>query len=64
MKYRLAEVQVIDGHDFHGMGFDILDEHGASIVTFGYLDSGDAVKAHQLVERAIAEAKLVFAPKK
>ena len=61
MKYRLTEIQVTThaGLDFSGVGFNILDEHGAPIVTFGYLDPGDAVKARKLVEGAIAEAKLV-----
>ena len=61
VKYRLGEIQVT-AHaslDFRGVGFNILDEHGAPIVTFGYLDPGDAVKARNLIEGAIAEAKLI-----
>jgi hypothetical protein len=58
--YRVGEIQTIDrGSDFYGVGFSILNRNGAPVVTFGYLDGGDAVKAHALVEKAIAEAKFV-----
>lgn len=64
MTYRLSEVQSVsgDGGFFRGVGFNILDEHGAPIVTFGYLDGGDAVKARMLVEQAIGQAKLIASP--
>jgi hypothetical protein len=56
LKYRIGEVQpVTDGRDFH-FGFNILDAHGAPIVTFSYLDRADAAKARGLVEQAIAAA--------
>ncbi len=61
--YRLGEIQTIDrGTDFYGVGFSILNRNGAPVVTFGYLDGGDAVKARGLIEKAIAEAKFVAPP--
>ena len=61
--YRLGEIQTIDrGTDFYGVGFSILNRNGATVVTFGYLDGGDAVKARALIEKAIAEAKFVAPP--
>jgi hypothetical protein len=64
MKYRVGEVQSVSGDDgfFLGVGFSIVNEDGAPIVTFGYLDGGDAVKARMLVEQAIAQAKLIASP--
>jgi len=61
MKYRVGEVQrVTDGRDFHS-GFNILNSHGAPIVTFSYLDGADAAKARALVEQAIAGAVTIKA---
>jgi hypothetical protein len=61
--YRLGEIQTIDrGTDFYGVGLSILNRNGAPVVTFGYLDGGDAVKARGLIEKAIAEAKFVAPP--
>jgi hypothetical protein len=48
MKYRVGEVQnMTDGRDSHS-GFNILNSHGAPIVTFSYLDGADAAKARVL----------------
>ena len=61
MKYRVGEVQrVTDGRDFHS-GFNILNSHGAPIVTFSYLDGADAAEARALVEQAIAGAVTIMA---
>jgi hypothetical protein len=61
MKYRVGEVQrVTDGRDFH-TGFNIVNSHGAPIVTFSYLDGEDAAKARVLVEQAIAGAVTIKA---
>jgi hypothetical protein len=61
MKYRLGEVKnITDGRDFHS-GFNILNSHGAPIVTFRYLDGADAAKARALVEQAIAGAVTIKA---
>jgi hypothetical protein len=49
-----------DGRDSHS-GFNILNSHGAPIVTFSYLDGADAAKARMLVEQAIAGALTVKA---
>ena len=55
MKYRVGDVQrVTDGRDFHS-GFNILNSHGAPIITFSYLDGADAAKARALVEQAMPE---------
>ena len=44
MKYRVGEVQnMTDGRDFHS-GFNILNSHGAPIVTFSYLDGADQMR--------------------
>jgi len=61
MKYRLGEIETVSdaGLDFQGIGFKVLDENGATIVSFGYLDPGDAVKARNFVAGAIAEAKMI-----
>ena len=51
MKYRVGEVQnMTDGRDSHS-GFNILNSHGAPIVTFSYLDGADAAKARVLAPR-------------
>jgi hypothetical protein len=61
MKYRVGEVQnMTHGRDFHS-GFNILNSHGAPIVTFSYLDGADAAKARVLVEQAIAGAVTIKA---
>ena len=54
MMYQLSEVQAMkDGRgDFEGVEFDILNESGAPIVTFGYLDPIDAARARGLIEKA------------
>ncbi len=63
MAYLLGEIQTIDkGSDFYGVGFSILDRNGMPVVSFGYLDGGDAVKAHSLIKQAISEAKYVASP--
>ena len=54
MNHRMGEVKdVSDGRDPH-FGFSILDVHNAPIVTFSFLDRGEAAKARGLVELAIA----------
>ena len=63
MIYRMGDIQTIEsGRDFYGVGFSILNQHGTPIVSFGYLDGGDAVKAHALIAQAIAAAKFVAPP--
>ena len=44
MRYRLSQVQsTLDVRvAFAGVGFNIANEHGAPIVTFGYFDPTDA----------------------
>jgi hypothetical protein len=42
--------------------FSILNRSGARVVTFGYLDGGDAVKTRSFIEKAIVEAKYVASP--
>jgi hypothetical protein len=61
MTYQLSEVQVTqDGRGtFEGVGFDILNEDGAPVVTFGYLDPIDAARARGLIEKAIVDAVLI-----
>jgi len=55
MKYRVGEVQnMTDGRDSH-VGFNILNSHGAPIVTFSYLDRADAAKC--LNRRLVAHAE-------
>jgi hypothetical protein len=63
MRHRLGEVQSTDLGNLVGFGFNILNENGAPIVTFGYRDSTDAEKAWALVERAISNAVLIAAPR-
>ena len=41
------------------VGFNILNEHGAPIVTLGYLDPIDAARARGLIENAIVDAVLI-----
>jgi hypothetical protein len=40
-------------------GVNILNERGALIVTFGYLDPIDAATARGLIEKAIVDAVLI-----
>ena len=46
MKYRLSQVQSTrdDRLAFAGVGFSVMNERGAPIVTFGYLDQAKATK--------------------
>jgi hypothetical protein len=44
---------------FRGVGFNILNESGAPLVTFGYLDPIDAARARGLIEKAIVDAVLI-----
>ena len=61
MKYRLSQVQSArdDRLAFAGVGFDIVNERGAPIVSFGYLDQRKATKARALIEAAIVDAALI-----
>jgi hypothetical protein len=61
MTYQLSEVQATQDSRgaFEGVGFNILNEHGAPIVTFGYLDPLDAARARGLIEKAIVDAVLI-----
>jgi len=63
MKYRLSQVQSTrdDRLAFAGVGFNIVNERGAPIVTFGYLDEAQATKARALIEKAIVDAALIAA---
>jgi hypothetical protein len=42
-----------------GVGFNIVNERGAPIVTFGYLDQSKATNARALIEKAIVDAALI-----
>ncbi len=61
MKYRLSQVQSArdDQVAFVGVRFNIVNERGAPIVTFGYLDQSKATNARALIEKAIVEAALI-----
>jgi hypothetical protein len=61
MKYRLSQVQSArdDLGSFAGVGFNIVDERGAPIVTFGYLDQAKATNARALIEKAIVDVALI-----
>ena len=61
MKYRLSQVQSTrdDRLAFGGVGFSVVNERGAPIVTFGYLDEAQATKARALIEKAIVDAALI-----
>jgi hypothetical protein len=50
-----------DRRAFAGVGFNILNERGAPIVTFGYLDQSKATNARTLIEKAIVDAALIAA---
>ena len=61
MKYRLSQVQSArdDLGSLAGVGFNIVDERGAPIVTFGYLDQAKATNARALIEKAIVDVALI-----
>ena len=61
MMYQLSEVQAMQDSRgaFEGVAFNILNENGAPIVTFGYLDPIDAARARGLIEKAIVDAVLI-----
>jgi hypothetical protein len=63
MTYRLSQVQSTqdDRRAFAGVGFNILNERGAPIVTFGYLDQSKATNARTPIEKAIVDAALIAA---
>jgi hypothetical protein len=63
MKYRLSQVQSTrdDRLAFAGVGFNIVNERGTPIVTFGYLDQSKATNARALIEKAIVDAALIAA---
>jgi hypothetical protein len=63
MKYRLSQIQSArdDRVAFAGVGFDIVNERGAPIVTFGFLDQRKATTARALIEKAIVDAALIAA---
>ena len=62
-KYRISQIQSArdDRLAFAGVGFDIVNERGAPIVTFGYLDQRKAINARALIEKAIVDAALIAA---
>ena len=61
MKYRLSQVQSArdDRVAFAGVAFNIVNERGAPIVTFGFLDQSKATNARALIEKAIVDAALI-----
>jgi len=61
MKHRLGEIQSTDLGASVGVGFNILNQNGAPIVTFGYLNPTDAEKAWGLIQKAIVNAVLIAA---
>ncbi len=63
MKYRLSQVQSArdDRVAFVGVAFDIVNERGAPIVTFGFLDQRKATNARALIEKAFVDAALIAA---
>ena len=63
MKYRLGPVQSTGDNlgFFSGCGFNITNERGVPIVTFGYLDPKVAANARALIEQAIESAALIAA---
>jgi hypothetical protein len=63
-RYRLGEVQsTMDSRrNFIGFGFNVLNELGAPIVTFAYVDKTDAAKAREQVKQTIANVTLIVAP--
>ncbi len=63
MKYRLSQVQSArdDRVGLVGVAFDIVNERGEPIVTFGFLDQRKATNARALIEKAIMDAALIAA---
>jgi len=63
MKYRLSQIQSThdDRGSFAGVAFDIVNERGAPIVTFGFLDQRQATNARELIEKAIVDVALIAA---
>jgi hypothetical protein len=63
MKYRLSQVQSTrdDRVAFAGVGLKIVNERGAPIVTFGYLDQAKATNARALIAKAMVDAALIAA---
>ena len=63
MTYRVSQVQSMhdDRHALAGVGFNILNERGAPIVTFGYVNQRKATNARTLIEKAIVDAALISA---
>jgi hypothetical protein len=63
MKYRISQIQSTqdDRGSFAGVRFKIVNERGAPIVTFGYLDHAKATDARALIEKAIVDAALIAA---
>jgi hypothetical protein len=63
MRYRVSQVQSTrdDRLAFAGVGFNIVNERGAPIVTFGHLDQAKATNARALIEKAIVDAALIAA---
>ena len=63
MKYRLSQVQSTrdDRLAFAGVGFSVVNERDAPIVTFGYLNQAKATSARGLIEKAIVDAALIAA---
>ena len=61
MKYRLSQVQSArdDQAGCAGVAFNIVNERGAPIVTFGYLDESKATNARALIANAIVDAVLI-----
>ncbi len=61
MKYRLSQVHSVrdDQVAFVGVGFNIVNERGAPIISFGYLDQSKATNARELIEKAIVDAALI-----
>jgi hypothetical protein len=61
MNYKLSQVQstMDDRRSPASPAFNILNQYGAPLVTFRYLDQKDAVTGHALIERAIAKAVLI-----
>ena len=44
---------------YEGVEFNILNEEGVPVVTFGYLDPIDTARARGLIEKAIVDAVLI-----
>lgn len=61
MRYQVSEVQPTEDFRvaFAGVGFNVLDDRGAPIVTFAYLDATDAANARALLNQAIRNAMLI-----